>query len=112
MSARRFGAIELLATTNTVLMDSATNFSATVNIRFVNRNATSVLVRLALVDAPSGTAIANLANEDYLEYDTTIPANGVLENTGIAVEEGHSLVIYSDTTNVNVVSYGFEEQNI
>ena len=112
MTAKRFGVLDLAATTNTVLMAGAVGFSATVNVRIVNRNAAAITVRLALVDADAAGALAALADEDYLEYDTPIVAKGVLENTGIAIPEDLSLVVYSDTANVSVVAFGFEENNI
>jgi len=111
-TGERFGAVDLAATTDVVLMDSGANVDSTVNVRFVNRNASLVIIRLALVDEPSGTAVANLANEDYLEFDTTILANEVLENSGIVVPASHSLVVRSDTTGVTVVAYGFEQERI
>ncbi len=111
MSAKRFGALDLAATTDTVLMSGAVNFSTTANVRFTNRNATAIAVRLALVDADAAGALAALSLEDYLEYDTPIAANGVLENTGIAIPEDYSLVVRSDTASVSVVAFGYEEQN-
>ncbi len=111
MAARRFGALDLLQNTYTVLMSGATEFSSTVNVRFVNRNSVSVRVRLALVDAPSAGALAALADEDYLEFDLELRANGVLENTGIAVPADYTLVVRSDTDDVTAVAFGFEEQN-
>ena len=110
MAARRFGALDLLADANTVLMAGASNFDSTVNVRFTNRNATPITVRLALVDDIAANALASLALEDYLEYDVEVRANGVLENTGLAIPEDHSLVVRADTANVSVIAYGFEEQ--
>jgi len=112
MAARRFGALDLQTTTYTLLMSGATGFDSTVNVRFTNRNSSPVKVRLALVDEPSGTALANLSDEDYLEFDIEIRANGVLENTGLAVPEDFSLVVRTDTTDVSVTAYGFEEQKV
>jgi len=110
MAARRFGALDLAATTPTVLMAGASNFDSTVNVRFTNRNAFPVRVRMALVDDIFANALASLSDEDYLEFDVEIRANGVLENTGLAVPEDFSLVAESDTTLVTVIAYGFEEQ--
>ncbi len=110
--AKRFGALDLLANTNTVLMTGANGFNSTANIRFVNRNSTPVKVRLALVDAPLATALATLTDIDYLEFDIEIRANGVLENTGIPIPEDFSLVVRSDTNNVTAAAYGFEEVKI
>ncbi len=108
--AKRFGALDLVANTNTILMSGAASFNSTANIRFTNRNSTPVRVRLALVDAPAASALASLSNEDYLEYDIEIRANGVLENTGIPIPADYSLVVRSDTNDVTAMAYGFEEQ--
>ena len=110
--AKRFGALDLVADTYTVLMTGATGFNSTANIRFVNRNSSPVTVRLALVDEPAVDAITNLSVEDYLEFDVEIRANGVLENSGIPIPEGFTLVARSNTNDVTVMAYGFEESKI
>ena len=110
MSGKRFGALDLVAATEAVLMSGLTGTNSTVNVRLVNRNSTQVKVRLALVDAPAATALTALADEDYLEYDTVILGNEVLENTGIVVPEDFSLVARSDSNDVTCIAFGFEEQ--
>ena len=60
MAGKRFGALDLSATTNTVLMAGASNFDSTVNVRFTNRNAAPVKVRLALVDDIAVNALTRL----------------------------------------------------
>ncbi len=111
MTATRFGVLDLVANTYAELMTGPTGFSSTVNVRFVNRNSTSVRIRLALVDAGSGSAIAALVAEDYLEFDLELRANGVLENTGIPIPDGFTLVARSDTDDVTAAAYGFTETN-
>ena len=110
--AKRFGALDLLANTDTLLMSGANGFNSTANIRFVNRTSSPVTVRLALVDAPAASALASLSDEDYLEFDVEIRANGVLENTGIPVPEDFSLVARASSNDVTVMAYGFEEVKI
>ena len=112
MTAERFGALDLAATTNTFLMSSPSGSDCTVNVSFANRNSTEVMIRLALVDEVMATAVANLSDEDYLEYDTEILGNEVLERTGIVVPEDHSLVVFSNTASVSVIAYGFQEARI
>lgn len=112
MTAKRFGALDLTLNTDTILMSGPSGFSSTANVRFVNRNSSPVKVRLALVDEPAASALANLSNEDYLEFDIELRANGVLENTGIVVPEDFTLVARSDTNDVTVVAYGFQEEII
>lgn len=111
MSARRFGAITLFADVDVVLMEGAADTNSTVNVRFVNHNSgTKVNVRLAMVDASAATAIAELLPEDYLDYNAEIAPWDILEDTGIVVPAGYSLVARSNTSDVNVIAYGFEEQ--
>ena len=112
MAARRFGALDLQTTNETLLMSGTSGWDSTVNVRFTNRNSTPVRVRLALVDAPAAGALAALSDEDYLEYDIEIRPNGVLENSGLVVPEDHSLVVKTDIVNVSVIAYGFEEQKV
>ena len=112
MTAKRFGALDLVLNTDTLLMSGPASFSSTVNVRFVNRNSTPVRVRLALVDEPAASALAELDPEDYLEFDVSVRANGVLENTGIVVPEDYSLVARSDTGGVTVIAFGFQEENV
>ena len=109
MAAKRFGAENLFQDVDTVLLEGAANTNSTMNIRFVNRNSITARVRLALVDEPAATAIANLEVEDYLEFDAPVGSNDVLEELGIAVPAGFSIVVRADENNVNVIAYGFEE---
>ena len=114
MAARRFGALDLSSPgTNVVLMSGTAGWDSSVNVRFTNRNsAASVAVRVALVDAPAATALTSLTDADWIEYDTLIQPNEVLEDTGVVVPENYSLVVSSDTTLVSVVAYGWEEQKV
>lgn len=94
---------DLAATTETSLYTcAATNF-AVVSVSICNRNATAVTVRLA-VTASGGTA----ATTDFLEYGATIPANSVLERTGIAMTSGNQMTAWASTTGVTAIAYGIE----
>jgi hypothetical protein len=59
--------------------------SQAINVRFANRNAVQVRVRLSI-----GTG-ANPATTDYVDYDVAIQPYGVLEDTGIAVSAGEKV---------------------
>lgn len=112
MAAKRFGALDLQTTAYTLLMSGTSGWDSTVNVRFTNRNSSAVRVRMALVDAPAAGALAALSDEDYLEFDVEIRPNGVLENGGLVVPEDFSIVVKTDTANVSVTAYGFEEQKV
>lgn len=102
MATGRLGTPTLLsATTNATIYTNATSY-AVVSVTLCNQNATSVSVRLALSASGSPTTA------EYIEYGATIPANGVLERTGLVMQNGMNLVAYSSATNVSVVAYGIE----
>lgn len=89
--------------TNTVVYTVTAGTTATVSINAVNRSNTSATIRLAISDGTSPL------DKDYIEYETTVPAYGVLERTGIVMSAGKKLVAYCSTANFSVNVYGFEE---
>jgi hypothetical protein len=91
------------ATTNTTLYTVPANRLATLNISVCNRGSTAALVRLAV--AATGTP----ANAEWIEFDTTVPANGVLERTGIVANAAENIVVYSSTANMSFSAWGYEE---
>jgi len=102
MATGRLGAQDLAATTNTTLYQNTSGTYATVTINLCNRNATSVTVRIAL----STSATPNAA--DWLEYDTAISGNGVAQLTGVVVGNTQYVIVYSSSTLVSAVAFGFE----
>ena len=102
MAAGRLGTpANLTATTNTTLYTNATTYAVcTVNI--LNRNTTALTIRLGL----SATGTPGLT--EWLEYDTVIPAAGVLERTGLVVGATQNLVAYASATGVTAMVYGIE----
>ena len=91
------------ATTNTTVYTVPSGKVATFNVNIVNRGASAATVRLAV--AATGTP----GNAEYLEYDASIPANGVLERTGIVATAAKNVVVYASSANTSVNVYGYEE---
>src|SRR3989304_1364045 len=105
MATGRLGAIDLPATTDTLLYEVPASTIATVNINVCNRTGSAVVLRLAHINGAIGT----VANEDYIEYGISIAANGVLERTGIVMAAGHTLMAYADNTGLSIQAWGWEE---
>lgn len=91
------------ATTNTVVYTVTSGTTATLTINVCNQASTSGTIRLAISDTTSPS------NKDYIEYDTTVPAKGVLERTGVVVSGGKRIIAYCSTANFSINVYGFEE---
>jgi hypothetical protein len=69
----------------------------------VNTSGAPVTVRLAI----AGTATPSIA--EYIEYDTVLPGNGVLERGGLVAQTGEIVVAYASAATVSVSVYGYEE---
>jgi hypothetical protein len=102
MATGRLGVTDLAATTNTTLYTCPPGFFAVASVTICNRNATAVTVRLAL------TTSSTVTDNAYLEYNVTVPANSVLERTGLVLAAGQLIVVYSSSTLVDAVAYGIE----
>lgn len=104
VTRKALGRADLAATTNTSVYTGSSAASQTIaTVSFCNRNATAVTVRLALSDTGTPTAA------DWMEYDTLLPANRVLERTGICVDGTKRLVAYASGTGVSCVITGSEQ---
>ena len=102
MATGILGTADLAAATDTTLYTvPADNFSVgTVNI--CNRSSSAATVRIAV--SSSGTP----ADADYIEYDSQVTANGVLERTGIVLDASKVVVVRSNAINVSAVCLGIE----
>ena len=99
MASGKLGSADLLAATDTLLFTAGVT-PQTFNVRFANRNATAAKVRVAI-----GTGEAPAA-ADYVDYDVSIQANGILEDTGLVASSGEKVWARSDTANVSVRAHG------
>ena len=70
------------------------------NIRFANRNAAPAKVRVAIsFDDPPGL-------DSYVDYDVTVEANGILEDTGLVASNGERVFVTSNVSGVSVRAHG------
>jgi hypothetical protein len=93
---------DLTATTNTTIYTVPGDTFAVFTVNLVNRSGTDRNVRIAV--AASGTP----TTAEWIEYDTTIIGNGVLERTGIVAQAGKNIVVYANSTDVSAMVFGIE----
>ncbi len=105
MANGRLGAADLAATTYTVIYTPPLGRFACLSVNVCSRNAGNVKVRLAVSQA-SGSAPSV---SEFVDYDRVVGNGLPLERTGVVLNYGDKLIAYSDTANVSVVAYGFEE---
>lgn len=93
----------LAATTWTAVYTVPASTRATAKIRLANRTTAGIKCCIAV-----GTNTTP-ADADYINYDVGIPANGILEVTGIVCAAGEAVRVYADATGISVRVHGFEE---
>ena len=104
MASGKLGSATPSANTNTIVYTVPASTVASINVAVVNRGLSDALVRVAV--AANGTP----TSADYIEYDVTIPANGVLERTAIVAGAGEHVVVYASTADCSVRVHGYEEE--
>ena len=105
MATGRLGTANITTTAaSTVYTVPAATF-AVVSVNIVNRSSSaSALIRLAV----SSSASPGL--DEWIEFDSSLVANGVLERTGIVMDTTKLIVVQTTTATptLSVVVYGIE----
>lgn len=102
MAQGKLGSADLSVGVDTLVYTAPANTTATVNIRVTNRSASSAAVRVAV------GAGASPAAADYIDYDVVVPANGIMEDTGVVCSAGEKIWVRSSVASVSVRVHGFE----
>ena len=71
--------------------------------------ASAATATAGIAFAATTAATATPTTAEYIEFDATIPARGVLERTGIALQATEKVVVYASTANCSVNVYGLEQ---
>ena len=106
MASGVLGQVALASTTFTTVYTVPTNTLAYVNVNVANRNATDIAVRVAIA------ATATPTNAEFIEFNSFIAPNGVLERTGLVLDAGKRVITYSNSSNVSVNVYGVEQSTL
>ncbi len=101
------GSADLAASTYTGIYLVPVNTFSVATVSICNKNSTSITVRLAVAKTDPLGATLPVA-DDYLEYETEILPNGVLERTGIVIDASRQIYARSSATNTAVMVYGIE----
>lgn len=103
MASGVLGQVSLAATSYNTVYTVPSQTLSYANVNIANRNTTNVSVRVAITTGATPTVA------QFIEYDVDIAPNGVLERSGLVMDTGKQLVVYSDTPNVSVSVYGVEQ---
>ena len=72
------------------------------SINLCNRTSAAINIRIVI-----GTSEIPQDSE-YIEFNSVIVANGVLERTGIVLKSGEKVTVYAGNTGVSANVYGIE----
>jgi hypothetical protein len=106
MATGRLAGVAMTAATYTQIYQCPLTTFAVVTVSICNRGSTPSDIRLTVSDAFPPT------NVDYIEFDTSLAAKGVLERTGIVLAAGQIISARSSSADVSIVVYGIETPTV
>jgi hypothetical protein len=105
MATGRLGTANITTTADTTVYTVPAATFSVVSVNVVNRSASaSASIRIAVASS------ATPSPAEYIEYDSALVANGVIERTGIVMDTGKLIVVQTPTAtpSLSVVVYGIE----
>ena len=105
MATGRLGTANITSTANTTIYTVPSSTFSVVSVSVCNRNSTTAAtIRIAVASSASPNP------DEYIEYDTSLVASGVVERTGLVLAATQVLVVQvsSASPTVSVVAMGIE----
>jgi hypothetical protein len=105
MATGRLGTANITTTANTTIYTVPSSTFSVVSVSICNRNSsTAATIKVAVASS------ASPGLDEWIEYDTSLVASGVVERTGIVMKATEVLVVQvsSATPTVSVVAMGIE----
>jgi hypothetical protein len=105
MPTGRLGTANITTTADTTVYTVPASTFSVVSVNIANRSSSAAVnIRIAVASTASPTVA------EYIEYDSQLVANGVLERTGIVMDAGKLIVVQTPTATptLSVVVYGIE----
>ena len=105
MPTGRLGTANITTTADTTVYTVPASTFSVVSVNVVNRSSSAAAqIRIAIASASTPTIA------EYIEYDSALVANGVLERTGLVLDAGKLLVVQTPTATpaLSVVVHGIE----
>ena len=103
MASGVYGKQDVAATTWPEIVAAPASGIKVVTLSVANRTGSAVNISVALRDAAG-----NVTDADHIESGVSLPANGVLERTGIVLDTSNGLHVYAGATGISAVAYGMD----
>lgn len=105
MATGRLGTANITTTSNTTVYTVPASTFSVVTVNVVNRSSSaSAQIRIAVSTSASPTT------DEWIEFDASLVANGVLERTGLVLDAAKQIVVQTPTSTptLSVVVHGIE----
>ena len=109
MATGRLGASDLASVTYTDVYTVPADTFTVATVSICNRTGAAVTVRVAVTTTSGPSAPTN---GEFIEYDVSLSANGVLERTGIVMDAGKILSVYASGTGISALVMGIETSTV